>query len=277
MDKLKVKARSARNRVAESASRGDGRGSLSEPHSALPPEDNASIAAVNEGYLGTAARDFAVPSDTPVRQPTVEPPTSLQSSVDAGTPVPTPRTNNASRGSPTSHGSPTPTYVASFLKPTPGSKLEHADISPRGGRTGRSRSNSAPQRRPGVGMRQSSIGIRRLPSADELRAQRAYANQNSSTHALQQTPTRLPALEEDVQLDPINTRSTTSNESNSPQTEHNRLSHATSAVSAKLGFWKSKKGKEKNTVDDDDLPPQGDRSWTNYSSNMVDVLDTLGM
>jgi hypothetical protein len=104
MDKLKVKARSARNRVAEGASRGDGRASLSEPHSTLPPDDNASTAAVNEGYLGTAARDFAVASDPPTRQPAVEPPTSLQSSVDAGTPVPapTPRSTNGSRAPPVS-------------------------------------------------------------------------------------------------------------------------------------------------------------------------------
>lgn len=104
MDKLKVKARSARNRVAEGASRGDGRASLSEPHSTLPPDDNASTAAVNEGYLGTAARDFAVASDPPARQPVVEPPTSLQSSVDAGTPVPapTPRSTNGSRAPPVS-------------------------------------------------------------------------------------------------------------------------------------------------------------------------------
>lgn len=94
MDKLKVKARTARNRVAESASRGGGIGSLSEPHSVLPPDDNASTAAVNEGYLGTAARDFAVPRDQPVHQPVVEPPTSLQSSVDAGIPVPSPSRNN---------------------------------------------------------------------------------------------------------------------------------------------------------------------------------------
>lgn len=98
MDRLKVKARTARNRVAESTSRGDGRGSLSEPHSALLPHDNASTAAVHEGYLGTAARDFAVPREQPVHQPAVEPPTSLQSSVDAGTPVPAPRSNNAPAG-----------------------------------------------------------------------------------------------------------------------------------------------------------------------------------
>jgi hypothetical protein len=95
-----VKARSARNRVAEGTSRGTGAGSLSEPHSALPPQDHASVIAVNEGHIGpqpgTAARDFAESSDNLAQQPVVEPPTSLQSSVDAGKPVPNPR-QDASR------------------------------------------------------------------------------------------------------------------------------------------------------------------------------------
>jgi len=94
MDKFKAKARTARNRVAEGTSRGTGSGSLSVPHSTLPPQDNASTTGVNEGFIGpqpgTAARDFAA-ADEPAPQPTIEPPTSLQSSVDAGTPVPLPR------------------------------------------------------------------------------------------------------------------------------------------------------------------------------------------
>ncbi|KAJ4348309.1 uncharacterized protein N0V89_009683 [Didymosphaeria variabile] len=126
-------------------------------------------------------------------------------------------------------------------------------------------------------MRQSSIGIRRMPSAGEV--QHAYAAKNASTNALQQSTTRLPALEEDVQLEPINTGSTTSTESDGPRNEPNMLSRATSAVSAKLAFFKSKKGKEKELDSAQDYPPAapGDRPWTNYSSNMVDVLDTLGM
>jgi hypothetical protein len=155
-----------------------------------------------------------------------------------------------------------------------------ADVLDRG-RTARARSNSAPQRRPVVGMRQSSIGIRRMPSAEEFHTQRAYASQNASTNALQQSSSRLPALEEEVPLEHMNTGSTTSTESDGPRTEPNRLSRATSAVSAKLGFFKSKKGKdkEKDTQDAPDFPPlaPGDRPWTNYSSNMVDVLDTLGI
>lgn len=94
MDKLKTTVSSARNRVAERTSRGTGTGSLSVPHSTLPPADNSSLIGVNEGNIGpqpgTVARDFANSANQPTPQPMLEPPTSLQSSVDAGMPVPVP-------------------------------------------------------------------------------------------------------------------------------------------------------------------------------------------
>ncbi|KAJ4291128.1 hypothetical protein N0V90_010326 [Kalmusia sp. IMI 367209] len=246
MDKLKVKARSARNRVAESASRGDGTGSLQVPHQTLPPDDNASTTAVNEGFIGpgqTSARDFATPNQ-PTRQPVVEPPTSLQSSVDAGTPVPAPRSNNGRRAQATNSAQ----------------------------TNGRARSNSAPQRRPVPGLRQSSIGIRRVPSSGTL--QQAYTTQNASTNALQQTPTRLPALEEGVQLEPVATGPSSSTESSSGQTEQNRLSRATSAVSTKLRFWRSNKGKDVEATGGQTSAMPAELPM-NYTSNMVDVLDTV--
>jgi hypothetical protein len=95
MDKLKIqqKSRTARNRLAEAVSRGNGTGSLAVPPSTLAINDNASTTGVNEGFPGqSAARDFAVPEQTLVPQPTIEPPTSLQSSVDAGKRVPVPPT-----------------------------------------------------------------------------------------------------------------------------------------------------------------------------------------
>lgn len=93
MDKLNLqqKSRTARNRLAEAVSRGNGTGSLAVPPSTLAINDNASTTGVNEGFPGqSAARDFAVPERVPVRQPTIELPTSLQSSVDAGKRVPVP-------------------------------------------------------------------------------------------------------------------------------------------------------------------------------------------
>ncbi|KAF2685663.1 hypothetical protein K458DRAFT_300387 [Lentithecium fluviatile CBS 122367] len=260
MDRLKVKARTARNKVAESASRGTGSGSLSAPHSTLPPEDNASMVGVNEGFVGpqpgTAARDFAAPADQPAQQPAIEPPTSLQSSVDAGTVVPIPR----------KHGRRSKATSSSTA-------------------FGRARSNSAPnaplppppppptqQSRPAA-TRQSSIGIRRMPSSTALRS--VALNPNTSTNALSQSASRLPALEEEVQLEPTATNSTSTSDSSAPRAEPSRLRKVSSAVQTRLGFWKDK-GKEQDVeAGADTIPaPQMDQGWQ-YSSNMVDVLDTV--
>ncbi|CAI6338470.1 unnamed protein product [Periconia digitata] len=267
MDKLKVKARSARNRVAESTSRGAGSASMHEPHSTLPPEDHASIVGVNEGFVGpqpgTAARDFATPADSVAPPPTIEPPTSLQSSVDAGKPVPVPRKDGASHSS------------------------------PRTPRTGRARSSSAPsepspqpsssQLRPST-LRQSSIGIKRMSSAQGL--QQLATNPNASCNALRQSTTRLPALEEECQLENVPTTASNFSEpmpaKNSPP---GRLRKVSSALQNKLSFWKDK---EPDTTADlekqpppitSQQPPQQlaapYQPGLNYTSNMVDVLDTV--
>ncbi|KAF2018480.1 hypothetical protein BU24DRAFT_171779 [Aaosphaeria arxii CBS 175.79] len=198
MDKLKSKARTARNTVAERASRGTGTASLSAPHEGLPPQDNASTTAVNEGILGpqTAARDFAAGDDQPVPQPRIEPPTSLQSSVDAGKPVPKPLPRPPN---PESYSS----YSRQNLSPP-----QDATIIP-----GRQRSTSAPQRnllapptrpsmRPNTSMRQSSIAIRRMPSHAELR-QQLEADKEAATAANNQLRTpgeKLAPLDEDCAL-----------------------------------------------------------------------------
>jgi hypothetical protein len=103
MDKLKSKTRSARNRLAEATSSGAGTGELHVPHQSLAPHENSSTHAVNEGFQsaepGTNAQDFGVPADQPTRQPVIEPPTSLESSIDAGQHVPKP----TRAGDPSSH------------------------------------------------------------------------------------------------------------------------------------------------------------------------------
>jgi hypothetical protein len=102
MDKWKVKTRSARNKLAEATSSGTGTAALHVPHSSLAPHDNASTFGVSEGFLGqSAARDFAAPENQAVRQPALEPPTSLSASVDAGKPV----------LEPSRHGSPPPRFT----------------------------------------------------------------------------------------------------------------------------------------------------------------------
>lgn len=100
MEKLNIqqKTRTARNKLVEAASRGNGTGSLAVPPSTLAINDNASTTGVNEGFPGqSAARDFAVPKRVPVPQPRIQPPTSLQSSVDAGKRVPVPPPKDAIR------------------------------------------------------------------------------------------------------------------------------------------------------------------------------------
>ena len=103
MDKLKISARSARNRMAGTSSSGTPTASAAPqavpqvtvaPTESSAPEDSYSTHAVNEtvlgGQPGTSTRDFAASSAQNGQGPTIEPPTSLQSSVDAGAHVPTP-------------------------------------------------------------------------------------------------------------------------------------------------------------------------------------------
>ncbi|ORY15866.1 hypothetical protein BCR34DRAFT_154546 [Clohesyomyces aquaticus] len=259
MDKIKSKARSARNVVAERTSRGTGTGSLSVPHSTLPPEDNASTTAVNEGFLGpqrgTSARDFAVPDQDARVQ---EPPTSLQSSVDAGRPVPTPsRTAGSSR---------TPASPDASRLQVPGRSRSNSGSNPQ----------APPQaqnqlRRPFIGTRNPSIGIRRIPSSQALR-QIASSQNGASNIQLAQTPSRLPALEEEYT--PRDNASSNSSDSPESQKEQpSRLRRASIALRSKFGAKKEKQ------IDGNDgaAPPMSfdpDQS-RDYASTMVDVLDTI--
>ncbi|PVI07047.1 hypothetical protein DM02DRAFT_609423 [Periconia macrospinosa] len=260
MDRLKVKARSARNRVAETTSRGTGSASVASPHSTLPPEDHASVVGVNEGFIGpqpgTEARDFATPADAVAPPPTIEPPTSLESSVDAGTPVPLPRKDGN----------------------------RSAANSPKTARSGRARSSSAPSEpsRPS-GIRQPSIGIKRMTSAQGL--QQLSVNPSASTNALRQSTTRLPALDEESQLENVPT--TTSNRSEplpAKKSQPGRLRKVSSALHSKLGFWRGKDPDAMADPEKSTLPsrPQQHQQTVvpfdpvlNYTSNMVDVLDTV--
>ncbi|KAF2466715.1 uncharacterized protein BDR25DRAFT_236136 [Lindgomyces ingoldianus] len=245
MDKLKTKARSARNVLAERTSRGTGSGSLSVPHSSLAPEDNASTTAVNEGYLGpqpgTAARDFAA-LDPQALVP--EPPTSLQSSVDAGKPVPVP----------SSSGSTSRLQVPGMGSSPPSS----------------SRQSQTQPRRPSVGARQPSIGIRRMPSSQALR-QAAAGHNGGSNLQLTQTCSRLPALEEECAQDDIS--SSSSDTSTTQGEQPSRLRRASFALRSKFGSKKEKQ-KDGEAGKVPETQAQADES-REYASNMVDVLDTI--
>lgn len=94
MDRLKSKAREARNRLAQATSSAPGTGELPPQHQSVSPQQTSSTDAVDEGQLGrepgTHAQDFGAAAGQQTRQPAVEPPTSLQSSIDAGSHVPKP-------------------------------------------------------------------------------------------------------------------------------------------------------------------------------------------
>ena len=94
MDLLRLKTRIARARGAGATSSGSGAGELHAPQQSQAPHDSSSTHAINEGIQsaepGTNAQDFGAPADQPTQQPVIEPPTSLESSIDAGQHVPKP-------------------------------------------------------------------------------------------------------------------------------------------------------------------------------------------
>lgn len=140
----------------------------------------------------------------------------------------------------------------------------------------RARSSSAPnranaspqyQRRPPVGGRQASIGIRRMPSSNALRQVAQQPNPSS-----QRLSTPLPALDEDCALGEVPSNSS---KPVSAQEPPSRLRKVKSAIQTRIPFWGDK---ESQTPDANATGAQqnGEESM-DYTSDMVDVLDTLGM
>lgn len=150
----------------------------------------------------------------------------------------------------------------------------------------RARSNSAPHRplnqqrespqqhspysRPSPGVRQASIGIRRMPSSLTLN-QYAQAT-NVSSQRLSQP---LDTLQEGQEL---GTTPSHSSESTLTQPEPSRLRKVKSAIQTKVPFWNSPSSKEKEKSPEPfNLHGQGSADvGMDYTSDMVDVLDTLG-
>jgi hypothetical protein len=126
-----------------------------------------------------------------------------------------------------------------------------------------------PQRRPAVGVRQASIGIRRMPSSNALRQ---VAQQPNPSEQRLNTP--LPALDEEHALGQIPSNS--SKPSSTKEAPLSRLRKVKSAVQTRIPFWGNKDAPP--TPDANGTPGQqhGDDSM-DYTSDMVDVLDTLGM
>ncbi|RMZ70623.1 integral membrane [Pyrenophora seminiperda CCB06] len=240
------KTRWARNRTAEAEeSAATGAADDSQPpRPPLGPHRTWSTQPVNEGLSapepGTNAQDFGA-------RPVIEPPTSLESSIDAGQHVPTP----TRKADPSSH------VTYNTLKKQ------------------RARSSSAPNRatpppqyprRPQVG-REASIGIRRMPTSPALRQVAQQAN--ASTQGLN----TLPVLDENHEMGPVNSSNgSTSTLTNTP--DQSRLRKVKSAMQVRNPFWGSKKDQEKSSPTGS-APAPADGPSANYSSGMVDVLDTL--
>jgi hypothetical protein len=128
----------------------------------------------------------------------------------------------------------------------------------------KARKANAPQyqRRPQAA-RQASIGIRRMAPSNGLRQPNQHAN--ASTNGLS---TPLPALDEEHELGRLPSHNPSESTLTNPEPENSRF--------GKLKFWGKKdqgKGKAPQTSANAAYP-EDDRS-TNYSSNMVDVLDTI--
>ncbi|USP73275.1 hypothetical protein yc1106_00549 [Curvularia clavata] len=240
MDKLRSKARTARNRLAEATS-----SASAQQQSQTDHHDSSTHAR----EPGTYARDFGAAAGQPTQQPVLEPPTSLQSSIDAGSHVPKPTRVN----DPSSHV----TYETLAAQ--------------------RARSNSAPNRttppfqqypRRPPAARQTSIGIRRMPASNALR--QSAPQPIAST---QRPSTPLPALDEEQELGSTPSNSSQSTLTNTPS-DQGRLRRIKSAIPLRIPFWGNKDREKPQTTTSDNATTQEDAS-THYSSGMVDVLDTL--
>jgi hypothetical protein len=120
------------------------------------------------------------------------------------------------------------------------------------------------QRRPQVG-RQSSIGIRRMPSSNATRSTAHHPN--ASTNRLSAP---LPALDEEHELGRLPSHNGSESTLTNPEPDNSRLGK----FKARLPFWSKKEHGKTPQTSANAACPQDDMS-TNYSSNMVDVLDTI--
>jgi hypothetical protein len=118
------------------------------------------------------------------------------------------------------------------------------------------------QRRPQAA-RQASIGIRRMAPSNGPRQPNKHAN--ASTNRLS---TPLPALDEEHELGRLPSHNPSESTLTNPEPENSRF--------GKLKFWgKKDQGKGKAPQTSANAAYLEDDRSTNYSSNMVDVLDTI--
>jgi len=238
--------RAARNRLAEATSSGNRTGALHVPQSSQAPHDISNTHVINEWFsgpqTGTAAHDFAASNNESGQRreqgPVVEPPTSLQSSIDAGVHVPKP---------------------SRYSDPT--SLVSHGTLA-----SARAITNSAPQRQPPIAIRQASIGIRRQSSSNAIRQAR------ESTNRLSHPSVPLPTLDEDCAVGGIRANNGSDSTLINPVPKHSRLGKFKSAIQAMIPFRGDPAAK---TPKANAATAQDNEVYMSYTSDMVDVLDTI--
>jgi hypothetical protein len=104
-----------------------------------------------------------------------------------------------------------------------------------------------------------------MPSSNTLRQAAQHANPST-----QRLSTPLPALDEDHALEQVPSNSS------HPKGEPSRFTKIKSAVQTRVPFWGNKKQEQ---LSDNHVAPaqQSDNYSMDYTSDMVDVLDTIGM
>jgi hypothetical protein len=102
-----------------------------------------------------------------------------------------------------------------------------------------------------------------MPSSNSLR-------QVVQQPSIQRLNVPMPALDEDHALGPIPP------EPNKPLSTKGELS-GFAKFKSKIPFWGNKEKQKADNVNDTDGQQPGDDASMNYTSDMVDVLDTLGM
>lgn len=108
-----------------------------------------------------------------------------------------------------------------------------------------------------------------MPSSHTLRQVAQQPNPSA-----QRLNAPLPALDENCELGQVHSKSTDSTVSQ-PEPEAGRLRKVKSAIQTRLPFWGSKEKDKGNPTTQEAQLFQDDASM-NYTSDMVDVLDTLG-
>lgn len=162
--------------------------------------------------------------------------------------------------------------ILSHLRKAPWLTTHSTPSAPRRARSSSSPLRASPQqhqRRPHVGVRQASIGIRRMPSSNALRQVSQQPNPSG-----QRLSTPLPALDEEHALGQIDSNSS---KPVSSKVEPSRLRKVKSAIQTRIPFWGTP---EKHTTPDTNGAAGGAPQYhesADYTSDMVDVLDTLGM